>query len=312
MTIPRPGRIPKTGNFRGIPDAGILPVMRKSSLLLLSLAVLFSAGAWMARTQAPQATPQAAAPLTLEKVKDNLYAIIGDGGNVAFYVTGEGVIVIDDKFERDYDEILAKIKSVTDKPIRYVLNTHQHGDHTGGNAKMMAASVEIIAQQNARANMVTDKMPGPPRISFTEETSVFLGGKEVRAHYFGRGHTNGDAMIYFPDAKVLHTGDLFVETAPFIDYSAHGSAKEWTQTLDNVLHSGWDFDVVIPGHGKVSTKADLIKFRNNFQAMRDRTESMIREGKSRDEISKMLAADFAWPTAAMGTRLDGFIAELKQ
>jgi glyoxylase-like metal-dependent hydrolase (beta-lactamase superfamily II) len=282
--------------------------MRKSSLMLFSLAVVLSAGAWMARTQAPQAP----ATLTLEKVKDNLYVIIGDGGNVAVYVTDDGLIVIDDKFERDYDDIMAKIKSVSPKPVKYVLNTHQHGDHTGGNAKMLGASVEIIAQRNARANMVEGKMPGVPRISFTDETSVFLGGKEVRAHYFGRGHTNGDSMMYFPDLKVLHTGDLFIEGAPFIDYTAHGSAKEWTQTIDNVLKSGWDFDVVIPGHGKVSTKADLIKFRNNFEAMRNRTQSMIRDGKSKDDISKMLAAEFAWQPAAMGARLDGFIAELKQ
>lgn len=276
--------------------------------MLFSLAVVLSAGAWMARTQAPQAP----ATLTLEKVKDNLYVIIGDGGNVAVYVTDDGLIVIDDKFERDYDDIMAKIKSVSPKPVKYVLNTHQHGDHTGGNAKMLGASVEIIAQRNARANMVEGKMPGVPRISFTDETSVFLGGKEVRAHYFGRGHTNGDSMMYFPDLKVLHTGDLFIEGAPFIDYTAHGSAKEWTQTIDNVLKSGWDFDVVIPGHGKVSTKADLIKFRNNFEAMRNRTQSMIRDGKSKDDISKMLAAEFAWQPAAMGARLDGFIAELKQ
>ncbi len=286
----------------------ILPVMRKSSLILFSLAVLLSAGAWVARTQ----TPQAPAQLSLEKVKDNLYVIIGDGGNVAVYVTDEGLIVIDDKFERDYDNIMAKIKSVTSKPVKYVLNTHQHGDHTGGNAKMLGAAVEIISHHNAQANMMTDKMPGVPRVSFTDETSVFLGGKEVRAHYYGRGHTNGDSMMYFPELKVLHTGDLFIEGAPFIDYSAHGSAKDWTQTIDNVLKSGWEVDTVIPGHGKVSTKADLVKFRNNFEAMRGKTQSMIRQGKSKDDISKMLAAEFAWQPGAMGVRLDGFIAELKQ
>jgi glyoxylase-like metal-dependent hydrolase (beta-lactamase superfamily II) len=248
----------------------------------------------MARTQAPQTPP---AQLTLEKVKDNLYAIIGDGGNVAVYVTDEGVIVVDDKFERDYTDIMAKIKSVTAKPIKYVLNTHQHGDHTGGNEKMLAGSVEVIAQQNARANMVTGKMPGIPRISFTDQTSVFLGGKEVRARYFGRGHTNGDAMIYFPDLKVLHTGDLFVDGAPLIDYNGHGSAAEWVATLDGVLNSGWDFDVVIPGHGKVSTRADLVKFRNGFEAMRNRVSSMVREGKSKDEVAKVLADEFKWPAA---------------
>jgi cyclase len=283
--------------------------MRKTSLLLCAVAVLLSAGAWMARTQAPQ-TP---AQLTLEKVKDNLYVIIGDGGNVAVYVTDEGVIVVDDKFERDYTDIMAKIKSITAKPIKYVLNTHQHGDHTGGNEKMLAGSVEIIAQRNARANMVAGKMPGVPRISFTDETSVFLGGKEVRAHYFGRGHTNGDAMVYFPDAKVLHTGDLFVEGAPFIDYSSQGSAVDWTKTIDGVLNSGWDFETVIPGHGKVSTKADLVKFRNGVETMRNRISGMVRDGKGRDDISKALTSEFGFPSTANGARsVDGLMAELKK
>ena len=129
---------------------------------------------------------------------------------------------------------------MTDKPVKYVLNTHQHGDHTGGNAKMLEAGAEIIAQKNARANMVDGKMPGVPRVSFTDETEVFLGGKEVRARYFGRGHTNGDAVIYFPAQRVIHTGDLFtvgtssapVTVAPFIDYSAKASVVDWTKTLD--------------------------------------------------------------------------------
>ena len=280
--------------------------MRKTSIALLGLAAVLSAGAWMARTQAPQAP---AAALAIEKVKDNLYAIIGDGGNVAVYVTGEGLIVVDDKFERDYADIMAKIKSVTDKPIKYVLNTHQHGDHTGGNQKMLDAGVEILAQQNARANMVTGKQPGLPRVTFTSETSVFLGGKEVRARYFGRGHTNGDAMIYFPDVKVLHTGDLFVEGAPLIDYNGHGSAAEWVATLDGALGSGWDFDVVIPGHGKVSNRAGLMAFRTKFASMRDRVTSMLQSGQDKESIAKMLNTDFAWPT---NRAIDPLLAELKK
>jgi len=204
----------------------------KTVLVRLSALTALSAGMWVAYTQTPQAPPQ----LQLEKIKDDLYAIIGDGGNVAVYLTNEGTILIDDKFERDYADIMAKVKSVTDKPVKYLLNTHQHGDHTGGNEKMLGASAEIIAHKNARANMVEGKMPGVPHVSFTDETEVFLGGKEVRARYFGRGHTNGDAVIYFPALRVIHTGDLFtvgtssapITIAPFIDYSAKGSVVEWT------------------------------------------------------------------------------------
>ena len=130
--------------------------------------------------------------------------------------TSEGVLLVDDKFALDAPEIVAKVKTISDKPIRYILNTHQHGDHTGGNEAMMAASAEIIIHKNARANMLAGKMPGLPRITFADETQVFLGGKEVLARHIGRGHTNGDAVVYFPSERVLHTGDLFVNGgAPF-------------------------------------------------------------------------------------------------
>ena len=280
--------------------------------------VLAIVGVWAAHTQAPQSPPQ----LKLNKIANDLYEVEGDGGNVAVYVTDEGVILIDDKFDRDYADILAKVRSVTNKPVRYVLNTHQHGDHTGGNAKMQDASVEILAQKNARANMVAGKMPGVPRISFNDETEVFLGGKEVRARYFGRGHTNGDAVIYFPADRTVHTGDLFtvgmsnapVTVTPFIDYSANGSVVEWTRTLDGVLNSGWDFDTVIPGHGPVSKRADLVAYRQNFEKMRDRVSGMVRDGKSKDDVAKMLTAEFGWsadPNALGSRAIDPMIAELK-
>src|SRR5947199_903250 len=121
---------------------------------------------------------------------------MGSGGNVAFMPTSEGVVLVDDKFAQDAPQIQAQVKAVTDQPIRYVLNTHQHGDHTGGNAALMAAHAEIIIQKNARANMAKGEMPGIPRITFSDESQLFLGGKEVVARYLGRGHTNGDAVIY--------------------------------------------------------------------------------------------------------------------
>ena len=187
--------------------------MRKTAVLRVVLAAVTGLGVWLAWAQNP---PQ---PLDLQKVTDNLYVIIGDGGNIAFMPTSEGVILVDDKFAADAPQIVAKVKTVTDKPIRYVLNTHQHGDHTGGNEALLAANAEIIIQKNARANMVTGKQPGLPRITFTDETQVFLGGKEVLARHLGRGHTNGDAVVYFPSERVLHTGDLFVSRRALLRYA---------------------------------------------------------------------------------------------
>ncbi len=228
------------------------------------LAVL--AGGWITYTQ-NQPTPP---PIGIQKLKDDLYVIgvtkgVG-AGNVAVYVTDEGVILVDDMFDRNHDEILEKLKTVTDKPIKYVLNTHQHDDHSGGNAKMLAMNAEVISHRNARANMELLKQPGLARVTFADEMSVYLGGKEARARHYGRGHTGGDAVMYFPAAKVIHTGDLFLTfpPQPFIDYANGGSALEWTKTLDGVLKI--DFDVAIPGHGPVSDRAGILKFRERISS----------------------------------------------
>lgn len=243
------------------------------------------AGLWLAYTQQPQQAPQ---PLKIEKVKGDLYNIVGSGGNVGVYVTSEGVILVDDKFSQNYDEILAKVKSVTDKPIRYVLNTHHHGDHTGSNAKFLP-NAEVIAHKNARINIVEKKQPGAPRISFADEQEVNLGGKTVIMRWFGRGHTNGDVAVYFPELKTVHMGDLFVTSAPFVDGTSGGSGAEWTKTIDGVL--AWDFDTVIPGHGDVQKREDLTKWKQNFATMRERLTTLFREGKSQEDANKLVKLD---------------------
>src|SRR5579863_4711774 len=177
--------------------------MNRRLIVRLSAAALFLVLAWMAYTQ----NPTRPAKLTINKVHDDLYEIEGDGGNVAVLVTSEGVVLVDDKYERDHDAILERIKTVTPLPVKYIINTHYHQDHSGGNAKFLP-SADIISTQNARTNILEHKQSNvsgspvaPARIVFTDETAVFLGGKEVRAKYFGRGHTNGDAVVYFPQDK---------------------------------------------------------------------------------------------------------------
>lgn len=234
------------------------------------MAIVGFAGLWLAWSQAQRQ------PLTVEKVTDNLWVIVGNGGNVAVMPTSEGVILVDDKFDQDGPEIRAKVKTITDQPIRYIVNTHHHGDHTGGNKAFLDASAEIIAHKNARSTMVDQKMPGLPRITFSDETQIFLGGKEVRVQYFGRGHTSGDVMVFFPSERVVHTGDLFVRGAPFIDYSSGGSIKAWDQTIANALKT--DFDTVIPGHGQVSKKSDLAQWRETLASLRARAKAACAQG----------------------------------
>jgi cyclase len=248
---------------------------------------LAAAGLWLAWSQ-----NQPPAQLTLEKVTDGLYLIVGSGGNVAFLPTSEGVILVDDKFAQDAPQISAKVKSVTDKPIRYVLNTHQHGDHTGGNAVLLAANAEIVIQKNARANMAAAEMSGIPRITFSEESQIFLGGKQVLARYLGRGHTNGDAVIYFPSERAIHMGDLFTASTPYCDTTAYCSIKEWDETIKKAL--AFDVDTVIPGHGPVMTKVELAKYAQNISVMRDRMRRACSSGTPEEITKRLDFTDLGW------------------
>jgi cyclase len=251
-------------------------------------------------------------------VKDSLYEIEGDGGNVAVYITGDGVILIDDKFEQDHDAILDAVRAVTTQPIKYVINTHYHADHSGGNLKMSTMNLQIISTLNSRLNIVGKKQSNAPagvipaQIVFTDQTSVFLGGKEVRAKFFGRGHTNGDAVIYFPLLKTIHTGDLMAGASPLIDYNGGGSVVEWTKTLDGVMQQ-LDFDTVIPGHGAVTNKAGLQAYRDNIVKMRDQVSQMVKGGKSQDEVAKFMENDYKWAANSLQQQwsVPGFMSELK-
>jgi cyclase len=273
-------------------DASIDPMMR-TSFLRLGVTMLAAGGVWMALTQQPP--PQQ--PLTVEKLADDLHIIVGSGGNVAVLTTDEGVILVDDKFDRNVPEIIEKVKSITSQPVRYVLNTHHHGDHTGGNTTL-AKTVEIVAHDNVYTNMVKGKQPGPPRITFSRESTIRLGGKEVRMAHLGRGHTNGDAVVLFPAHRVLHTGDLFVNGGPLIDYNNGGSGLAWPGTIAEIAKL--DFDRVIPGHGAVTVKADLAKWGEAFGAARQKVSEWKKQGKTKEEVVAAFSTEDvpAWKPAA--------------
>jgi cyclase len=287
--------------------------MTRTIVTRLSAGALFLAGCWIAYIQAQAPAPK----LTIHKVKDDLFEIEGDGGNVAVYITNEGVILVDDKYDQDHEAIVSNVKSVTDQPIKYILSTHYHADHSGGNAKFLPTA-EIISTLNAHKNIVNHVQSNAPpgmmaaRVTFTTEAQVFLGGKEVRAKYYGRGHTNGDAVIYFPALRVVHTGDLMAGNTPLIDYPGGGSLKEWADTLDGVLKS-LDFDTVIPGHGPVTDKAGLQTYRDNVMKERQRVTQLIREGKSQEDVGKAMIAEFHWTQTGLQMQwsLPGMMTELK-
>jgi len=286
-------------------------------MLFVLVAALLAGGSVVAHLRA-QGKPNAVVerPATIQQLKPDLYFVAGTGGNVAAYVTSEGVILIDDMYERNYAEIVQQVRTVTPLPIRYVLNTHHHGDHAGGNVGAVADKITVIAHDNVLNNMIRLKQRGMPSITYAQDTKVHLGGKEVRAAYYGRGHTNGDSVIYFPAERVVHTGDLFrkrvaPEFTPFFDYANGGSMVEQVTVMDRIL--ALDFDTAIPGHGPVSTRADVEKWRADLIALRDRLRGMLKQGASKADLEKVLIADYKWPAGGLALgQLDALIAEIRQ
>ena len=286
--------------------------MNKSSTGRLAVALALSGALWVADVYG-QFGDQAA-KLNLVKVKDDLFVIHNDyvPGNSTALLTNEGVILVDDKFEIDHAGILAELKKITDKPVKYVINTHHHADHSGGNAKLQQLNVQVVASVQARENMVDGNQGGLPNLVFDQHARVYLGGKRVDLYHFGRAHTNGDIVALFPASRVLAAGDMFTygdATPQLIDYAGGGSAKEWTTTLDSVLQL--DFDTVVPGHGDVTTKQEMRKFRDTSLTLRTRIHEMIVQKKTRDEIAKMLQSEFHWAQLHLDVSLDGALAELR-
>jgi cyclase len=248
------------------------------------------------------------------KITDDLFVIHNDfvPGNTTALVTNEGVLLVDDKFEIDFPNIVAEVKKLTSQPIKYVVNTHHHGDHSGSNAKMQAMNVQVVASEQARENMVDGKMPGLPTMVFDRHAHIYIGRKNVELYHFGRAHTNGDVVVLFPAQRTLAAGDMFTygdDVPELIDYAGGGSAKEWTSTLDSALQL--DFDNVVPGHGPLVKKPEMRKFRDSTLRFRNRVHELITQKKSRADIEKVTRSEFHWADLHVMLSLDGAIAEMQ-
>jgi glyoxylase-like metal-dependent hydrolase (beta-lactamase superfamily II) len=254
------------------------------------------------------------AKLDTIKVRDDLFVIHNDfvPGNTTVLVTNEGVVLVDDKFEIDHEGIMAQLKKITNQPVKYVISTHYHADHSGGNAKLQALNAQVITSQQAREKMIEAKQSGQANITLENNLRLYLGGKRVEVHRLGRAHTDGDVVVLFPDHRVLSAGDMFTlgdATPQLVDYAGGGSARDWPATLDGVLRL--DFDQVVPGHGLVTTKQEMRKFRDTAQTLRTRVHDMLVQNKTRAEIEKMLRSDFHFADLHIQVSLDGMLSELR-
>lgn len=251
--------------------------------------------------------------LTLDKVRDNIYTMRDRGaGNVTMLVGEEGVILIDDKFPQNHDGIMGFVRQVTDAPLLYVINTHLHPDHTGGNQAMQDVGAAIIASENARRIMAEREVGGLPDITMRDSMRVYLDAMPIDLYYFGRGHTDGDIVILLPDERLLIAGDLFALWGPYesvIDYSAGGSLRDWTRTLDRVMQL--DFDTIIPGHSGVTDRAMMQGYRDYLARMQSMIREMNAQKRSREDIQMVLENEFNWGNLSMRVGLDGVINEMQ-
>jgi cyclase len=254
------------------------------------------------------------AKLSLVKVRDDVYVIQNAfvPGNTTALITNDGVILVDDKFEIDHDNVVAMLKTVTNQPVRYVINTHYHADHSGGNAKLQAGGTLAVASIQARQRMIEGNQPGLPDITVQPRGTVWLGGKSAEIYWLGRAHTDGDIVVLFPQSRVLAAGDMYTEgaaTPQLIDYRGGGSAKEWTATVEEALKL--EFDTVVPGHGDVATKRQMTAFRDSTKRLTELATQLVKQGKSRAEIEQALRMEFGWQDLHVQFALDGLINEMK-
>ena len=273
---------------------------------LFLLGGLLAAGSLSLAAQQPPAAAAGPKVIDIVKLKDSLYVLTSStpgnaatfsGGNVAVFITDGGVTLVDDKLAGWGQAVLDKVKSVTNKPITRIINTHTHGDHTGNN-NFFGANVEIVAQENTKANMMKmDAFKGEnaqylPSKTYTDKTTIGSGKDRIELYYFGAGHTSGDTFVVFPALRVLHTGDMFAwKDGPLCDRNNGGSCVAFPQTLSKVIATIKDVDTVIPGHSPMQTPKDLQEFQRFVADLSTHAQTAMKAGKSVDEAFASFSVD---------------------
>lgn len=226
----------------------------------------------------------------ISPLKDGIHVIQGKGGNIGVSVGDDGVFMIDDQFAPATEAILAQIRTVTDKPVRFLVNTHFHRDHTGGNENLGKAGVLIFAHDNVRERLLGGgaSKAALPVVTFNDTTTFHMNGQTIEVFHVAAAHTDGDSMIHFRDANVIHMGDTFFNGFyPFIDAKSGGSIEGVFAAIDKVLAMADADTVIIPGHGPVGDRDDLVAYREMLTKTRDNLVPLIAQGKSADEIVAM-------------------------
>ena len=268
---------------------------RLFSCLPVILALLASAGAYS------QEDRFAGVEITTEQVAPGIYMLVGMGGNIGVSVGEDGVFMIDDQFAPLTDRITAAIAALSERPIRFLVNTHWHYDHTGGNENLGKRGVLIVAHDNVYERMSRDTeigafkqvVPASPKaalpvITFNDNVTFRMNGEEIRVVHYRHSHTDGDSVIHFVNANVIHTGDIwFNGFYPFIDTSSGGSIDGVISSIGTLIDLADGNTRIIPGHGPLGDKQGLQGYLDMLETVRDRMNKLIAEGRSLEEIIEL-------------------------
>lgn len=248
--------------------------------LFIFLGLLLSAIV-MAQQEEPPA-------ITIEKVAGDVYCLYGQGGNIGILKTDEGLLVVDSQFKEIANEILKKIAALSTKPIKYLVNTHYHGDHTNGN-EVIGKGATIIMTPQCKASLMKDQKEYLSKVKLWEKDMVLqMGEEKVRLLHFGSGHTAGDLVVVFEKSKVLHTGDLFFHgMPPYIDVKNGSDTGNWIHTIETLCKKYPDYKI-IPGHGKVTNTENYLKFAGYLKYLRKEVAAAIKAGKTKEQAMETI------------------------
>jgi cyclase len=252
--------------------------------------------------------------LKTELVKTGLFVISGGGCNSLLRLSAKGLIVVDGKLPGNYDALLEQVRKISEQPIRVLINTDYHENHTGNNSEFLEDATQILAQANVKASLAASSPTAPkaglPTKIYDRSLTFKLGGVEVQVFHFGDARTHGDTVVYFPNLKVVAVGDLFAAN-PDPDFSAGGSLTGWEPVLAEILKL--DFDVVVPGTGPVVNRADLEAFRKKIDTLISRATMLVKNGVPEDHLMAQLKTDdLGMRLNFTGERLGSFYAELSR
>ena len=259
---------------------------------------LMLAAASLAAAAMPQPAQAQSAPqeMTVYHAVPGVAVIYGSGGNIGVSYGEDGNVLIDDQYAPVTEQILAAVRAIDPDPIRFVINTHWHGDHTGGNENLGRGGTVIVAHDNVRRRMSVEQLvrgnavPASPKaalpvVTFSEGVGLHLNGDEIRAIHVANAHTDGDALIHWTRANVIHMGDVYFRgMLPFIDLDSGGSIDGMIAAMGVALELANENTVIIPGHGRVGTRADLERDRDTLIALRNRIGQGIAAGRTLEEL----------------------------